>query len=352
MAKDIYIETGDISSRLLRNTIDQLRTASDKLKDISHSPTYRSANGDAQLYPESMIADIIRLRRAADAACDKVQQYAKILDTAPEAIAQVDASSKGGITTVWERTGYRCDNSAFGKAVAPIGDLAVEVYCDVVSGAKGIYGIVAEQAEYGTNVAAAKVDQLATDLKQSYEEHGAVYDVVEYGKCIIRGAVAIGELVAGSVEIATGAGIPSGALRIISGIDTINNVAADLTYLNCDAYELVGTTNWLEDNLVEGGAQLGEQLGNAEAGEMAGKLIYTGFEAVTFLDSADSLLKDFGKVNTLVTGSTGYSFCWGWTSFDDVLDVPAAGILWDAVSGTKDLVSDVWEFGEAWVKLK
>lgn len=351
MAKNIYIETGDLSSRLLKDTEKNLQSASNKLKNISSTPVYCSPTGYTAIYPENMISEIIRLKRAVDAAINKTQHYARILSTAPEAIAEIDASQKGEITTWLERTGYRYDNSAFGKAMAPIGDLAVDVYHDTVSGVKGIYDIITEKAEYGSNVVQAKINQLVTDLKESYEQHGAVYDVVEYGKCILKGAGAIAKLVVGSIEIATGAGIPMGIMNILSGINSINNVAADLTYLSCDAYELVGTTNWLEDKLVENGAQIGEYFGDTEAGETVGKLIYTGFEAVTFLDSADSLLKDYGKVNTLVTGSTGYSYCWGWTSFDDIMDESSAKIAWEAIKGTKDIMFDAWEFGETLIKI-
>ena len=52
-------------------------------------------------------------------------------------------------------------------------------------------------------------------------------------------------------------------------------------------------------------------LGNRDAGEKFGELAYTGLDLVSFLDGADKMLKSFGKINTDLTGKTGYSFVWG-----------------------------------------
>ena len=60
-------------------------------------------------------------------------------------------------------------------------------------------------------------------------------------------------------------------------------------------------------------------LGNRNAGEKFGELAYTGLDLVSFLNGADKMLKSFGKINTDLTGKTGYSFVWGKTSFDDVI---------------------------------
>ena len=41
---------------------------------------------------------------------------------------------------------------------------------------------------------------------------------------------------------------------------------------------------------------------------------------VTFLDGVDSMLKSLGKVNTAVTNVAGYSYAWGKTTFDEVMN--------------------------------
>ena len=60
-------------------------------------------------------------------------------------------------------------------------------------------------------------------------------------------------------------------------------------------------------------------LGNKKAGEKFGELAYTGLDMVSLLKGTEKMLKSFGKLNTDLTGKTGYSFVWGKTSFDDVI---------------------------------
>ena len=346
MSKDILIETGDLSSGLLKKTLSKLDSASSKLVAINNSPVYYSPTGYTSLYPSNVLADVTRLKRSIGAIQEKLRLYANILDVGPDAICDVDARCKNDLTNWRERTEYKFSISTFGIATATIGDLVVDVWQDAVAGADEVVDIIAEKADYGANVIVSKATQIVSDIKSSYENHGALYDWVEYGKCTIKAVSAIVKVVTGAVEIATGGGIPLGIMNIISGINTLNNVAADATYIYCDAYELVGTTNWLKDTLTENGEKIGAYLGNPEAGELFGELTYVGFEMVTFLDSADGLLKDYGKVNTLVTESTGYSFCWGWTSFDDILEESTGKIVWDAIKGTKDILKDAWDFGK------
>lgn len=156
-------------------------------------------------------------------------------------------------------------------------------------------------------------------VKDSYENHGWAYDTIEYGKCIWKGAKAVVKIGGGIVSMATGTGIPMGAISIISGINDLCNAFADATYVSLDAYELVGKTNALKDTLVKGYGTLGEYYGNKELGELLGKLTYEGINVVTLLDSTDKMLGALGKANTVWTGSAGYSQVWGETNIDDVI---------------------------------
>ena len=194
-----------------------------------------------------------------------------------------------------------------------------------------------EQATYGIGTVVSGIKTVVSNVRDSYENHGWAYDVAEYGKCILKGAKAVVQIVGGAVSVATGAGIPMGILSIISGVNDICNVAADWTYVSLDAYELVGTTNALKNTLTENGGIIGEYFGNKELGEFLGELTYTGIDVVTFLDSADQMLKSFGKVNTDITETTGYSWVWGETSFDDLFDTKIKFKL-----DTKYIVDPAW----------
>jgi len=232
---------------------------------------------------------------------------------------------------------------------------------------------------YGASAVVLGTQTVVSNVRDSYENHGWAYDVAEYGKCVLKGAKAVVQIVGGAVSIATGAGIPMGILSVISGGNDICNVAADWTYVSLDAYELVGTTNALKNTLTENGGLIGEYFGNRELGEFFGELTYVGMDVVTFLDSADQMLKSFGKVNTDITGTTGYSWVWGETSFDDVLDnkikfkldtkyivdptwtlkkvlgVDAASttnFIIDAIDDTKGVFDDALDLGEQLVELR
>ncbi len=106
MSKDILIETGDISSRLLKKTRDKLDTAANKLGSINYSPMYYSPTGYMSLYPSSVSPDVIRLKNSLDTIREKLRLYADILDAGPDAIFEVDAKCKNDLTNWWDRATY------------------------------------------------------------------------------------------------------------------------------------------------------------------------------------------------------------------------------------------------------
>ena len=142
---------------------------------------------------------------------------------------------------------------------------------------------------------------------------------MEYGK----GAVKIGKSIvkiAGAVAAcSTVAGIPVALCIITSAGNDIASASADIVHVARDEYDEVGKTNYLKDLLKKNGGELGEMLGNKKAGEKFGELAYTGLDMVSLLKGTEKMLKSFGKLNTDLTGKTGYSFVWGQTSFEDVI---------------------------------
>lgn len=243
---------------------------------------------------------------------DTMERYSQEIRATVKAEREADATSS---------TGFRGLDSWFG--VSTVSTIATSVsaatsaaHLNSAAGSGSFFDSVA----YGVNAVISGTKQIVTEVKKSYDEHRWAYDVWEYGKCVLKGTKAVIKIVGGAVSIATGAGIPMGVLSIISGVNDICNAAADWTYISLDAYDLVGTTNALKDKLTENGGIIGEYFGNKELGELFGKLTYTGIDVVTFLDSTDKMLKSLGKVNTVVTNTTGYSQVWGKTTFEDVLD--------------------------------
>lgn len=171
-------------------------------------------------------------------------------------------------------------------------------------------------------------------IKANYNNHGRVYDAVQYGKAAIK-CVKGGVKIVGAVTTVGGAfaataatggaaapltlGSASVALtEIISGGNDIINGVMDGAYVYTDQYEVVGTRNALRDYLAQKGRETGEMLGNAELGEMLGKGAYTTLDIYSFGKGVEKLGDSFGLLNTDLTGRTGYSPVLGETSYQDL----------------------------------
>ena len=173
-------------------------------------------------------------------------------------------------------------------------------------------------SDFGSAVKTS-VSNVVSAAKKSYQNHGTMYDAVEYGKAALKIGKGVVKIAGAVAAISTGVGIPIAICGIISAGNDIINAGTDIANVALDQYDEVGKTNYLKDLLKKNGRELGEMLGNKNAGEKFGELAYTGLDLVSFLNGAEKMLKSFGKVNTDLTGKTGHSFVWGKTSFDDVI---------------------------------
>ena len=115
MAQDIYIEPGELSSRLLSNSRQHLETSCKKLKSIDSCPVYHGPDGCAQLYPLGIISQLSALADKIDNLEERLGKYAQVMDSEPDALAEIDDSCRNNLTNAWERTGY-----CFGIATSPI----------------------------------------------------------------------------------------------------------------------------------------------------------------------------------------------------------------------------------------
>ena len=189
--------------------------------------------------------------------------------------------------------------SFIGSVIGGIKDFCVGGADVVVSGGKKVYGAI----------------------KKEYEKKATLYKAVQYGKCILKGGKGVVKIIGSVAAMSTVAGIPVGGVGIISAGNDIINASTDAAYVYTGQYDQVGSTNYLKDLLVQRGHDLGEMLfGDAKLGEFIGKVTYTGVDVVTFLSSVDKMLSSLGKVNTDLTRKAGYSFAWGKTTFDEIMN--------------------------------
>ena len=205
-------------------------------------------------------------------------------------------------------------NQAFGLAASPVLHNAVGTTSKKNRSDTLLDGIIG----FG-RATIAKGKKLVSAAKKNYENHGTVYDVVEYGKGAVKIVKSIVKIAGAVAACSTVAGIPVALCIITSAGNDIASASADIVHVARDEYDEVGKTNYLKDLLKKNGGELGEMLGNKKAGEKFGELAYTGLDMVSLLKGTEKMLKSFGKLNTDLTGKTGYSFVWGKTSFDDVI---------------------------------
>lgn len=165
-----------------------------------------------------------------------------------------------------------------------------------------------------------KTKKAISKVEKSYKEKGLAYDVVQYGKCALKVTSAAVKIAGAIGAIATGVGVPIAICGIISAGNDIVNACTDAKYIYKDQHDKVGTKNYLKDALVNGYGELGAMLGYRDTGETVGNLVYIGLDVVSLLNGVEKMLKSLGKVNTVVTGTTGYSKVWGETSFSDIMD--------------------------------
>lgn len=160
----------------------------------------------------------------------------------------------------------------------------------------------------GVKKAASKVKSIAektiTSVFDSYNSHGTVYKVVQYGKAVLKAAKGVGKIVVGVGSLFGSGGLsaPVAALSILSGVNDLHNAIMDGAYTYTEEYDKIGKTNLLKDALTENAGQIGEYFGNRKAGETVGKVTYYGMDLVTSLATLEVSL---AKVKQLPT--TNYS---------------------------------------------
>ena len=130
-----------------------------------------------------------------------------------------------------------------------------------------------------------------SDAIYSYNSHGIVYDIVEYGKAAIKVGKGVKKvIIAGGALIGSGGlATPVAVVVLISGINDIYNGTSDVVHVYNDEYDEVGK-NLLKDTLVKNGGEIGEFFGNREAGETFGRVTYFGVDLVSTLVTLDMTL--------------------------------------------------------------
>lgn len=115
--KNIYVNTGDLSGRLLDSVIDKMETAKKKmgynysadayLEVAIGIAKYDSPTGRLDLFNSNFAEMAGSLGGDIEEVWKKLQEYRVILDSGPDALVDIDKKQKNEITNWWTRTSYR-----------------------------------------------------------------------------------------------------------------------------------------------------------------------------------------------------------------------------------------------------
>lgn len=115
--KNIYVDTGAVSGKLLDCTIDKLETAKKKmgynysadayLEVAISMAKYNSPTGRQSLFRATFAEETGQLYGRIENVLEKLQEYRTILGSAPDAIVDIDQKQKNEIANWWIRTSYR-----------------------------------------------------------------------------------------------------------------------------------------------------------------------------------------------------------------------------------------------------
>ena len=114
-----------------------------------------------------------------------------------------------------------------------------ETLCDgvkqaVVSKKKGWFSKLKDDVSDFGSAVKTSVSNVVSAAKESYQNHGTMYDVVEYGKAALKIGKGVVKIAGAVAAISTGVGIPIAICGIISAGNDIINAGTDIANIALD----------------------------------------------------------------------------------------------------------------------
>lgn len=110
MSTEIYLKTGELSSRTLRKAIDEAEEAYKKTENaVDEALMYLSYTVDGNvcyLFPADATNQLLSASSKLKNALNMLNSLKTILDSGPEALAEIDSRKKNDLTNWWQRTTY------------------------------------------------------------------------------------------------------------------------------------------------------------------------------------------------------------------------------------------------------
>lgn len=183
------------------------------------------------------------------------------------------------------------------KVTSGVKKIAKKAWDGIKTGAEKTWGFV-------KNTAGTIKDGYVTIfnyLKDTYNNKGWFYDVVQYGKSAVSIAANVATAVVAIASIAGSGGLstPAAVATIIYSVNGISNSIADIVNVATDNHDKVGGVNFLKTGLSGVGGWIGDKLGNEKIGEIIGTgAYYAGsvYTMVANIKNAIAKTKQIDKV--------------------------------------------------------
>lgn len=245
---DVSVDTGQLSSRLLNKSEGYIEGSIKSLSRVSGGALYYiGPNGYERLFPSHIISEISSIQNDLHKMLRKLEQYSALLNSGPDEFADVDGRYKNELTNWWGRTSYHAGN----------------LWGDLLSTPTVSYWV------------------------DNWQNKGWSYKTVQTIWVTVKAAPSLVVSTAGTIALWAGAGATLGAGTPVAALSTIYtaneyaNLGADWANIWQGDFEEVGEVNYLKDAMESGFGDLGEMLGNQDAGELVGKTIYGIGDLVT-----------------------------------------------------------------------
>lgn len=171
-----------------------------------------------------------------------------------------------------------------------------------------------------------------------YNEHGALFKTIEYGKAALKITEAGITMLGACFAPLSGVG----TIAFAEAMNDVHSAASDIGYIYTEQYDRIGTDNYLKDLLIEKGHDFGEMIGNETLGETYGKTLYTGLDFISLYDGAKKALNSLGILSGRVYGGAPNPEIFGKVEYADILDDKPLGYK-DFLKGAKGLTNEVIE---------
>lgn len=124
MGMDIYLKTGELSSGLLRKAARETESAYEAANDCELGHGWEVGGSWVSLYPSEAETAIVVAEQKLKYAHEKLEKLARILDSGPDALADIDASSRKAFPNGWQRvwSGIAAGVGAIGGAIGGLWD--------------------------------------------------------------------------------------------------------------------------------------------------------------------------------------------------------------------------------------